>query len=83
MGTCTVAPVSTMAFFIALVAVLPLTPGSHSVILSSTKFSGSTENAVPLSDYTVTISFSLIYLSASSTCERFKVIISKVSWSKK
>ena len=47
-GTITVAPVSTTAVFIAVVAVFPLTLGSHSVINNSTKFGASTEKAYPL-----------------------------------
>ena len=47
-GTLTCAPVSNVAGFIAFVAVLPLTLGSHCVINNSTKFGASTENASPL-----------------------------------
>lgn len=47
-GTLTIAPVSSVAGFIALVAVFPLTPGSDCVINNSTKFGASTENASPL-----------------------------------
>ena len=47
-GTYTVAPVSTVAGFVAPVAVSPLKPGSVSVTVSSTKSGGSTANTLPL-----------------------------------
>ena len=40
-GTCTTAPVSSVAGFVAPVAVFPLTPGSDSVIRSTTVRGGS------------------------------------------
>ena len=46
-GTCTVAPVSTVAALVTFVAVSPFTPGSVSVTRSSTKLGGSTEKACP------------------------------------
>ena len=47
-GTVTTAPVSTVAGFVTFVAVLPLTPGSVAVTVSSTNVGGSTENTLPL-----------------------------------
>ena len=47
-GTLISAPVSTVAGFVAFVAVSPLIPGYVSVTSRSTKYGGSTPNTVPL-----------------------------------
>ena len=66
-GTITVAPVSTIAGFVAPCAVSPLNPGSVSVISSSTNSGGSTENTFPLWEQILTVSFSFTNFSASPT----------------
>lgn len=58
-GTYTVAPVSTTAGFVALVAVFPLKPGSDSVICNSTVIGGSMANTSPLHEQIFTVSFPL------------------------
>ena len=47
-GTLMTAPVSSLAFFMTLVAVSPFTPGSASVTVSSMKLGASTPKTLPL-----------------------------------
>ena len=69
-GTCTTAPVSTVAAFVTFVAVLPLTPGSVSITSRwTTKLRCFyCQNALPWKNFTVASSFGLMNLIASSTC---------------
>ena len=66
-GTLISAPVSSIAGFVAFVAVFPANPGSVSVTSRSTKLGGSIANTFPLYDQTLHTIFSFTNLKLSES----------------
>src|SRR6476619_2716451 len=66
-GTLTTAPVSSVAGFVTLETVSPLTPGSVSVTVSSTDAGSCTPDGLPPTTSTCTLVDGCMYGSASSS----------------